>query len=808
MRVIMHNYLQKILFLIQISFFVLLTSNAIANDQPLGMKLKGNNIFNGLVQAKNDKWPVQIELSFNKNSRNQLTGKMTWKTLGSVVKVKGVVYQDQLIFKSVAHIKKGQSIIGTTFILTRKENNVFKGVWEHKLFNNVHNKVITLNYLHEQNNYSIASKKKEKIEKSNTSKTSSKENKNTAIKKLSKREQTKKDRELFSQATMASRKGDYLTAKKLLNEIINNSQKNRNIKSAKNQLKIADNMINITAHHASTKQLNKSKAKTSKEKEVNKPDSDLALLMANNKLSVNQKSNHNTAVKTTTQSKGTKPTKSESEIVQLLSDLIVKSRNMVKAVKNNKNDYKQTKELLTKEVVPGLNEANLFLLSKLNHRPADIETYNDVLINTMPITSKLVETFNYCSQLTGYWSKWIYENASDTSNPSKNNRRELITIIAEPRTKYREVSKSMKKYKEYSADVLDFNLFKQRAKKYAWNPLSMSKLLPEFFPVLNKLSDEDFYDDKLSQQMGYLSLSFEIGNYIHAIRRKSKDYFNALPENSEPKIYAKEVEQVINKQDDFYSAIEQLRKQKSYYLDWNYEQWPDSLILALKRANERRRLKFKGLAVLPNVEKPSSSNIKYMGNLVIGKTKILDAVNGYMTAVEELYSRTNYITTGPYKEKTPLFLGVFEDKLKMNVQSYNDFDKHVEVACIIYDRKGYGNTEDCLFFKDKVLAGHSLNMSSEHCKSECTRHNTIIDYFSGMGFKLVDESIEGKRIWRKLVLGDKKFNYKLWGGERSYIKKGYINGVFAQQRAQVCVFDSSIEKVLSEHESKGMWTCR
>jgi len=626
--------------------------------------------------------------------------------------------------------------------------------------------------------------------------------KKVAAQKQANKQSVQKDQALFFQATMASRQGDYLLAKKLFKEIIDKSNNAFYIRTAKNQLKVIDIKANKNnAVQVAVKQQNKKNIPVKSQKQTAITSSvsvaDMAMKAFKNQ---NRKAIVKTQmpikVKNTSKVALVSSSLSESDIDKLLPELIKKSKNTVNAIKTNKKSYQEAKVVLTKHIIPSLNQINNFIIARFSYQPTDIKAFNSALLKLSQYKKATIKALNYWAELKDYYigNNRVYVGES---------KRELDAIG-------RKIVKSVKKYRKYSNDVIDLYKFKKDVEKNAWNPLNVQQVLIDYFPILNE-PDLDFerYPGKseLSLKIDYLELSFDIGKFLYETSSNSKHYYKRLPRDSKPRRYAKKTIQIIDKQDDVFNALHKLRKQKNYYINWNYESWPDSVLFALKRAHERRRIKFKGLNALPAVSELSSDKIKFMGNLVIGETKVFDAVNGYMTAVEETYSRTNYVTSGPYKEKTPYFMGIFKDKLKMEVISYNELDKHISITCLIYDRAGYGKTEDCLFFKDKVLAGYSLNMSSENCKNKCERHNIVIDYFSEMGFKLVDETIEGKRIWREFILGDIKFNYKLWGEQRTYIKKKYINGVYAKQYAQVCVFDSSIESVLLKNESNGTLSC-
>lgn len=451
--------------------------------------------------------------------------------------------------------------------------------------------------------------------------------------------------------------------------------------------------------------------------------------------------------------------------------------------------------IVSEKFAPTIDNIGGSILANVSKKPVSLKDFNDTLISFKKLNNKLGTEIQD-------WRK---------SQIGSNSREYSLDLIGE---KNKHIDNKESEYlRNYINIHIDIEDTIKKINDLAWNPIAPRELVSELLPALGKNINNPHLDKR-------------IRNAVSDARKNQKQEFDSLPDSSAPKQYATMTIEIINKQTNVFDALEILQQKDVYYFDWQYREWPSTVIGALQKVNQKRRNQYTNENAL-NRANISKSDIIYHGGLVLGKSNLSESVNGYLTFVENnltkkegvdtwgkvLSDAANQLSNGRstmgYSNKKNHFMGLFDDPYNIDIFR-KSLSSNFESVCIRYESiQSKSSASDCLFFKDSTLVGFSLDRSSSECPSKCEYHNIDIEYFSKMGFRLSDESVDGIRLWRKHEKSNTKFNYRLWGGVSQYIKspKKGLNGIYATQKANVCVFDKKIESILRNNEKEGAWTC-
>ncbi|RUO56464.1 hypothetical protein [Pseudidiomarina homiensis] len=91
----------------------------------------------GEAGDRRSSWPFRLTFQGFDASSNKFTGKMEWPTLSGITKIEGTLIGDSLVFKEVAHIKRGSVDLNTLYELRVTEGGKVKGVWNRRSQNYV-----------------------------------------------------------------------------------------------------------------------------------------------------------------------------------------------------------------------------------------------------------------------------------------------------------------------------------------------------------------------------------------------------------------------------------------------------------------------------------------------------------------------------------------------------------------------------------------------------------------------------------------------------------------------------------------------
>ncbi len=91
--------------------------------------LKSKKAFTGMAGDPSAKWPFKLFFE-NFNPQNEsFTGKMEWPSLEGTTKIRGNLIGNTIVFKEVAHIKKGDVILNTVYEINSIDDNKMSGTW-------------------------------------------------------------------------------------------------------------------------------------------------------------------------------------------------------------------------------------------------------------------------------------------------------------------------------------------------------------------------------------------------------------------------------------------------------------------------------------------------------------------------------------------------------------------------------------------------------------------------------------------------------------------------------------------------------
>jgi hypothetical protein len=825
---------------------ILVSANYDVSATSLRESLALENKFNGVVQGGNQQWPVLVEIKFTRKNSSRFSGRMTWKTLGSIVKIDGRIRGNKLTFKSTAHIKRGQSVIGTTFTLSPSASGLLVGTWSHRQFIRIQGKYISLQY-----DNTITTKQPAEIAENNQKST---------------KDTTKTERKTrFSNQEMLD-----MMKKRLTSELNDNSKDiGRELTVEELEFRVFKrltkrNCKNIECFQEAEKAYDKKQLEFARDlygKYVN--------------ISRNQKQKNIARAK-----KRFKELKLEYPLPRGRVEYDrygMPVGSPEQEYYHKKHGYgKYAKQYFKKQISPvewhilsnsikeigALRERTqkLIVAKKLSEKEANsivqnkflpmADSIGSTILKNTKVEPKNAADFNKAamemSNLNGQFHDELYQWVkSKIGSVSHRYAMELI----EAKNEFID-SSSQNYLKVHINRFLDVDAIISQIHKLSWSPIAPKQFLWKKVPAVSGKDKDNYLDQR-------------IWKAINAARKNQKDTFKALPQKSEPKLFlASSIKQVKNAK-NFKSALQKLKVNDTYFLDWPYRTWPaefvsslvDKASIDIKESNSvleafetlgtqdiwtietfpeplRRAFSAANLKRLSHYESKEKDDIQalekddivYTGGLIIGKSNLLDSVNGYLSEVERLMAmKGGDIEWGRMmvdalakrsKTKTyttlPKFMGLFEYPYAIGINR-RSLSESTESVCISYQatQKRGSIAVDCLFFENNLLAGFSFDRSSSQCISTCEYHKIDINHFSKFGFKMVDEITKGIRLWRKLERGNIRFAYKLWGGQRKYIKdsKKGLNGVYASQNATICLFKKSIESVLKENEKNGRWSC-
>ena len=77
-----------------------------------------------------DRYPMQVRIASYDRSSNSVTGEVEWPTLNAVHRIEGSLVGRTLIFREVAHIKKGEAGLGCVYELQIEDERSLAGMWK------------------------------------------------------------------------------------------------------------------------------------------------------------------------------------------------------------------------------------------------------------------------------------------------------------------------------------------------------------------------------------------------------------------------------------------------------------------------------------------------------------------------------------------------------------------------------------------------------------------------------------------------------------------------------------------------------
>jgi|CXWL01.1.fsa_nt_gi hypothetical protein len=77
-----------------------------------------------------DRYPMQVRIASYDRSSNNVTGEVEWPTLNAVHRIEGSLVGRTLIFREVAHIKKGKAGLGCVYELQIEDERSLAGMWK------------------------------------------------------------------------------------------------------------------------------------------------------------------------------------------------------------------------------------------------------------------------------------------------------------------------------------------------------------------------------------------------------------------------------------------------------------------------------------------------------------------------------------------------------------------------------------------------------------------------------------------------------------------------------------------------------